>query len=241
MNREIEAAASPSRAGPKAGPLRVSGPVALLVALSSCSACDAMVGADARILSSLKDLEAGFNVPVAGKPPVAVSHAEFREAQVFSDRDGYYVNALVDAAGNTGDTAVNYLGIEHIRFERDRGRWRARMPVLPNLSGLVSTLWERQRALGTRDLAAFQELVGSAYKSGPYDRPAYLARLAVLFQAPPQWLKPVSWAIRVDRGEAQVYEEARSLRDVPPSGPRKERFTLTLERDHWRFTSGLDF
>jgi hypothetical protein len=164
---------------------------------ASCSTCDAVIGAESRIRSELIGLRNGFRVDVTGSEAIAIDRADFREAQVFSDRAGYYVNALVDADGRAGEEKVSYLGVEDIRFARKPEGWRAEPPVLRNLAGLVTVL-----------------------------RPG----------APSG---PIFWVIRVDRGEAQVFQQSQAD-DASAGGGNRRHFTLRQQGGRWFFTSGAD-
>jgi hypothetical protein len=185
-------------------------------------------------------MAAGFSVDIPGEKPLLVSRAEFREAQVFQESSGgYLLNALVDAEGDMGGTHVSYLGIEKIPFVREGSAWHPKSPILPALQGILAVLRARDQATAARDVGAFRDrLVGADYKDGAVDRSAYLARLVVRFQSIRALTHPTKWAIRVDRGEAQVFEEATSA--TAGSLSRRSRYTLSHEDGLWRFTSGLD-
>jgi hypothetical protein len=215
--------------------------MALATAAASCGACESVVGAESGIKAAMPRLAAGFSVDVPGDPPIVVTHLEFREPQVFAESGHFVLNALVDVTGKSGGTTVSYLGVEKIPFVRSRATWRPQPPILPALQTIALTLRARQRAMAKRDLALFRDqLVSSHYQEGPFDRDAVLARLAVQFQSLPSFSSPSTWAIRVDRGEAQVFEETTAAWPAGNSQPRRMRFTLALEGGVWRFTSGLD-
>ncbi len=183
-----------------AGP-RVAAAVLVLLTQGCAGACDAMVGPEASIRSSLLALQGGFDVVAPGGTAISIQRAQFREAQVFSDRDGNYVNALVDADGRSGEIAISYLGIENIRFARREGRWQPTPPVLGNLAGIAS-------ALRTQDSAA--------------------------------GLRPRKWAIRVDRGEAQVSEESQSAPDGASPQVGLRSYSLSFGSGSWRIKNGAD-
>ena len=213
----------------------------MVAAVCSCAACDSVVGAEAGIRAALTGLSSGFSVNVPGEPSLIVTRIEFREPQVFKEQGRYLLNALVDAEGESGGTHVSYYGVEKILFTRVGSRWRPQPPILPALQAILAVLRARQRAAITRDFAAFRDrLLASGYQEGSIDRAAYLARLAVRFKSPPSWTSPKTWAIRVDRAEAQVFEDATSASLAGTSPPVRSRFRLVQEAGLWRFTSGLD-
>jgi hypothetical protein len=167
----------------------------------------------------------------------------FEDVTVSLDGEKARVLAIVEAQGRVvwrGERAdLSYVGREAFQMSRCKiALWCGDGDQFARLRGVLTALFRRADAHGTRDVAAAGRLVSEAYAE-PGGKPALLSRLAQDFRAPAPEIHVRAWQIRVERDRAQVGEDY----DLVAAGGARERrrahYTLALEGDRWRFVQGL--
>jgi hypothetical protein len=194
-------------------------------------------GQDVEIITTLKKTEKfGFEQELLGGKLVAKRHHFDRvTVSVQPEARTALAIATLDFDGAFGETAVSSLGVEKVPFVSDGSDWKPAEGFAPRLTGIVSALEQRRRALDRADLAALAHLTGA--ENPPAD--AELQRVAALTQ---RAYTVKAWYIRSERDEVLVTEEYRlvgSTPDRPVDEVGSRRLVLTRNGREFFFSQGL--
>lgn len=206
-----------------------------LVVLAGCEGCELVTGPAFQARRALH--AAAAHLGEAGGPNVRFVTSG---VEVEGDRARVYARGELDGAYRGVPTRA--LSTEVVPLVRGPDGWRVDGFPLPRLAGVVDALEGRLRAFGAGDAEAYLALVHPDYREGETDRRALEVRLRRLLAGGAAQETVVSWAIRIDRGEAVVTETYRlELPGVDRAEAREGRARYTLRQDgaRWRFTSGL--
>jgi hypothetical protein len=209
----------------------------VLLALSSCSGCEPVLGPEGEIARVLEVRQSGPAFTLDGKT-LQLHAAHFDRVLVKPEGEGFTAVTTVDAEGTIDKTQVSYLGLERIPFVRIDGHWQPKEALLPALREVAELLSARRTALGTADAAALGELVSTTrWLDSTVTREVALAQLKDRIGDWAGRYEPTAWIVRVEREGAEVLEEYTLTAPQGTTRRGKIRFQLVRE-DRLRFGSG---
>ena len=217
------------------------GALALVAGVFGTRVLGLAAGPDAAIIKTLKDTETGtFRLRIAGTD-VPLEASTHRFDRIVVDTEPSQKRALatttLDFEGSLGSTKVSSVGVEQIPFVIRNGEWVATTNLAPRLTGIVSALEARRRALESGGAAALTHLVNRNEAALKTD-----SALQDLLALRHRRYEARAWFIRSEKDLVLVTEEYRLQGETPDRPVDDEgRRSLVLKESggEFFFASGL--
>jgi hypothetical protein len=199
-------------------------------------------GPEVEIITTLKATEKlGLSIEIPGVAvPLTSYRHHYDRVTVVADLEARtaVATATFDFTGKLGDTQVSSLGVEKVRFEYRDSEWKPVDGWAPRLSGVVTALDKRRRALAAADVGRLAALTQPSVESVIAADPGFQLIAALSARE----YRSLAWYIRAERDEVLVSEEFRligSLPDRPVDEKGARRLSLVRDGREFFFSNGL--
>lgn len=218
--------------------------VGVLLALGAQKLFGAAAGADAELITRLKQSEkSGLSLPIPGAadPLVARSHRYDRFTPWLDPGSGaLMMDTTLEFSGRLGRVEVGGFTSEKLVFRQVDGDWEPVEGYAPSLTAVVKALQARRAAVEQLDLRRLDAL---RLEAGTRPAPALDGQeLQFLAQLRNRSYNVKAWYIRAEPDEAIVTEDYRltgDLPDRPVDHQGSRRLTLKRSGGEFFFSPGI--